>query len=1118
MIRKHFCSIFLTSFFIVIFSISGVSQDLDNVTISGKVTDSNNAPLVGATVVAKLTSTETERTVVTDGEGRFAIVKLEPGTYTVKVSAQGFGSKEHLNLVTIAGQAVQLNIELSPASVTAEQTISIDDEDIAIDTTRTVVGGTVTQREIEELPNISRNPLDLIFTLGGVAEESLSTRDLADDRGSYRESRPANSDTPEEAGLFSLSGGAAYSNNITIDGLDNNDDRSAGLRFTPSLDAVQEVQVITNQFSAEYGRASGGRVNFRTRAGGKKFRGRATYLFRDSALNANTWRNNLRGIPRTELQEHIPVFSIGGPVPFGYFKNKTFFFAAYEYQTVREDTLVDTFVPVATNSRYALPASTSPNEVATLPTGDLAPYFEEVPTPLKNHTLSARLDHKFTNNHDISFNFQYGNRRDFRQFSGGTRLAETLLGNSRETRGFSFTDNYVFSSKVINQARFQFSTLIPRNSVEGINNPVVIITIPGALDRGTSLIAGSSTLGSTDREEKRWQIQDSLILLAGSHSFKAGFDVQNVRSKYIDRGDATGTYNFASVNDFLNNNVTRYRHNFGNVSQLENTYYGIFFQDEWRIRPNISLSMGLRYENETILNDKNNFAPRMGIAWNPFKSNKGVIRFGAGIFYNRALLRTIDDNRLTLVNEAVVFDTQNLGTANAAPATVFQAISNKFPNTLTEEEVRGFCTTYNLNCTASGNFSNSMDSNIKLPESYQFNIGFEREIGKSFVFETNYTWNKTAHLWRRVSTNSISLDILNQKTGGNYSNLMEYLLSTTFDNNIVNGSRPIYGSNTGAKDALIFVTSFTAPPVGDPNRCTGTINPSNAAQGGCMRINGVQTTVMNLNGPTPATTSPQYVAAMNALNQFRPDPNGLSDAKEIKSIGNSEYSGLNLSLKRRYRNLGYGFGASFRFAYTLSSLWDDGMFNTSQAQIVGDFASEWARSLQDRRHRIAISGTFDTPKWIGKLRFSPIIRYGSSAPFNISAGGIDRNLDSVSNDRPNYSGSLDELVYRNPDSPFPQSVYDAFSLGTLGDTGGNLPRNAGRGPSYYMFDLNISRDIKFNERFKLRPNIELNNILNARVFSFGSGFINANDPQGTFLVPSRTFRPRQIRIGLRFDF
>jgi hypothetical protein len=122
--------------------------------------------------------------------------------------------------------------------------------------------------------------------------------------------------TPEEAGTFALSGGAAYSNNITIDGLDNNDDRAARERFQPSLEAVEEVQVITNQFSVEYGRASGGRINLRTRGGANDFHGRAFYFFRDEALNANSSFNNARGLKRLPLQEHNPGFTLSGQLKF----------------------------------------------------------------------------------------------------------------------------------------------------------------------------------------------------------------------------------------------------------------------------------------------------------------------------------------------------------------------------------------------------------------------------------------------------------------------------------------------------------------------------------------------------------------------------------------------------------------------------------------------------------------------------------------------------------------------------------------------------------------------------------------------------------------------------------
>ena len=304
---------------------------MDTVTIAGRVTDQNGAVIPGATLALVLTRTGVTRTIISDDQGRYRLIQLEPGVYTLRASATGFATQEKTDLTVVAGQSVQLDLILLPQGVVADAIVVSAADAPAVDTTRTVVGGTITTHEVESLPVFSRSPLDLIFPLPGVAEEPLSTRDLAEDRGTS----PAN--TPEEAGSFSLSGGAASSNNITIDGLDNNDDRSAKERFQPSMDAIDEVQIITNQFSAEYGRASGGRINLRTRSGAKKFHGRGFFFFRDEALNANTFRNNSLGLKRLPLQEQDPGFTLSGPIVIPKIYNgraRTFFFSAYEFDKV----------------------------------------------------------------------------------------------------------------------------------------------------------------------------------------------------------------------------------------------------------------------------------------------------------------------------------------------------------------------------------------------------------------------------------------------------------------------------------------------------------------------------------------------------------------------------------------------------------------------------------------------------------------------------------------------------------------------------------------------------------------------------------------------------------------
>ncbi|NNE68097.1 MAG: carboxypeptidase regulatory-like domain-containing protein, partial [Pyrinomonadaceae bacterium] len=216
-------TVYLLTTGLIIISIStAFAQDLDDVVISGKVTDSNGAIVVGATVAAVFVGTGIERSVVADADGRYKLIELPPGNYTVKASADGFAVKTKTDLATVSGQGVQIDFVLSPAGVTAEQTVSIGDVGAPmIDTTRTVVGSTVTEREIEEIPNTSNDVLDLVYTVAGTAEEPFSIQNLAsDDRigsGSER-------DEPSEvlgAGNISLAGNAAYSTNITIDGLDN---------------------------------------------------------------------------------------------------------------------------------------------------------------------------------------------------------------------------------------------------------------------------------------------------------------------------------------------------------------------------------------------------------------------------------------------------------------------------------------------------------------------------------------------------------------------------------------------------------------------------------------------------------------------------------------------------------------------------------------------------------------------------------------------------------------------------------------------------------------------------------------------------------------------------------
>jgi hypothetical protein len=264
------------------------------------------------------------------------------------------------------------------------------------------------------------------------------------------------------------------------------------------------------------------------------------------------------------------------------------------------------------------------------------------------------------------------------------------------------------------------------------------------------------------------------------------------------------------------------------------------------------------------------------------------------------------------------------------------------------------------------------------------------------------------------------------------------------------------------------------------------------------------------------------------LNSLRPDPS-KGEVEQLIPVGNSFYQGLTVELRNRFRRAKNGAGFSLRASYTLSFLRDDGIVNTSDALIPGDFNNERARSLQDRRHRFTLSATIDTPKFLGRLQFSPVLRLASGAPFNLGLGGSDRNLDDVGNDRPIFTGDAAVLKWRSPGQAFDASILEQLSLPAIGQSG-NLPRNAGLGPGIFIFDLSITRQFKVTDKIRLRPVVEFDNVMNKTVFSFGSEFIDfsAFGPTSSaaarqafldsFLVATRTMRPRQIRVGMRLDF
>lgn len=1048
------CKAVFLIFTLLTISINLRADDLDNIVFEGVVRDKTGAVLPAAKVIAAHAATGVERHALTGDEGRYRIAVNAPGNYILKVVAAGFNPEQSREINAATGRTLSVDFTLAPSGITEHVTVAASAPPL-VDTTRTVVGETITRRELDELPIINRDPLQLVFLSGGAAEAPLSTSELADEgRGQFVRG------TPEEAGIFSLTGAPATSNNITIDGLDNNDDRAARERITLPPESIAEVQIITNQYAAEYGRASGGRINIRTRGGSNRYNADGYFYFGDESLNANTFSRNARGLGRVPQQQRREGIIVSGPIH----KQKDFFMVSCERFDVTDFIEINAMVPVESNPLFPLPA---PNQRATAGS-EVGLFFDELSTPENRNLINARADFNFDERHNASVRFDMLRGKNKRGFPGGNRLADTILIEGRNSDSISFADNFILSSRVVNQVKVQYSRLLPRNKTS-FDSVSVIIEEPGRITAGA--FTGSDSSPAFAREEKRVQLQDSLSFVFGSHLFKTGGDAQFVHSRFTDLFATGGQFTFDTVHDFLANHPGGFVQRFNTESRLSNNVVGLFAQDEWKIKPDFTLSIGARYDNESVLKDRDNFSPRVAIAWDPFGGNlfrsfkrfaqpgRTVVRAGFGLFYNRALLRTIDD--FSLGTSTLIVD------SDIAPDILS---SVRFPAPITDQQlVQRFA-------VKETDFLRRVSEGLEIPYTIQTGLGVERQMSGSVVVTADYIFTRGAHLWRETNINS-------PKIPEGFSSFTEFLQSRDFDNRLTSdGKRPISGTNA---DVVRFNTGAN----------------TSTTQGAIRIENGVRVLTLGLNAPR----SSNVTAALNAVRFLRPDP-ALEQVEMLESTGSSFYHGGIFSL--RYSMSRH---ANVRVVYTLSKFIDEGTTNTASPQNLLDRRAERALSLQDQRHRLTVSGIFQIP--LVKLDLAPILSFGSSRPFNIGAG-FDRNLNDIENDRPNFLSNIGRPEWRRPNGAASGNVKAQLQLAPIG-SGGNLPRNYGRGPGTRAINLRASRTLTLREHVKLRSSIDVFNLFNNSIFSFGSEFIDRDDAD--FLIPRRTQRPRTVQLSLKFS-
>jgi outer membrane receptor protein involved in Fe transport len=633
MIRATFALRSLLAFAILIAGFAPLARAQSTTgSISGTVEDSTGARLPNVAITARNVDTALVRSTTSGGGGLFTIPLLPVGTYEVGGELSGFSGAKVANVVVSIGGDSNVRLVLEPAGVQAAVTVS--SEAPLIETSKSAVDSVVGQQMIENLPTNGRNFIDFVLTTPGVVKDNFRVGDI------------------------SFAGQRGTLNSLVVDGADNNNTffgQATGRTGTGrapyqfSQDAVKEFQVNASSYSAEYGRAGGMVINVVTKSGTNDFHGGGFYFYRDDSIKSIDLIDKVNHRP--EAPYHYDQFgaSLGGPV----LKDRLFFFANYDGQ---RNTVPNSVI-------FTIPSSTptDPDTLAGIARlQDLAESWER---KQDQDVFLFKTDWEASSRHHVSLRY---NRQDFTGVgfeSGGSTTAFEHSGDSLVT-----TDTLAGSlgssitSRFFNELRGQYMKDREPGTANS-SNPEATINQSGQ----QILIIGRNFFSPRETTIKRWQAADTATLLFGSHTLKAGVDYNQDDILNFFPGNFSGSYTFNSFASFQrgtpNASGERYVQAFagpgtsGPTTHPDLKDYAGFLQDEWQVTPTLTLNLGARYDYQDVrqpdtLNpdpqllaaglrtdripiDNDNYAVRLGVAWNPMKDSRTLIRGGYGIFYGR---------------------------------------------------------------------------------------------------------------------------------------------------------------------------------------------------------------------------------------------------------------------------------------------------------------------------------------------------------------------------------------------------------------------------------------------------------------------------------------------------
>ena len=618
--------------------------------LSGVVRDESNAVVPGATVTATNAASGLERTSVSGQDGRYSIPALPPGVYSVRCALSGFGTQVAAQAVLALGQAAELDFTLQVAGRSEEVTVLA--ESMPVEMTRTAVSSVVSQRQIETLPTNGRN-----FLAFSVLTPSVNT-DRSPQQGASATS-----------GL-TFAGQRGRSNNITVDGVDNNDIITGAVRAMFSQEAVQEFQVLANSYSAEFGKASGGLVNIVTKSGGNQVSGNAFAFFRDEALNASE-HFELFGPAGDRLDQGKAPYSryqfggtVGGPIR----RNRSFYFLSAERLTMQANNFVnidDTTPVVVFGQNYG-------SAVDILERAGFPIEVGHVPYRVDSDQLLAKVDIRVRPQHQLAIRFNWADLLDENVEPWGGQIARSrgaFLDSVDYMGAASLTS--IFSSRMVNELRLQLAyrdqkvySLDP--TCDGVCDQ---LTEGGPTIEVGSIAAGRNRFTPNPRTNTRIQVVDTLTRDAGRHLLKTGFDFS-----YVDYGRMMlpvhfgGRYVFQSLPALPGLGLpgpldaiqalaiglpAAYIQSYGDASgRGGQSDISLFFEDNWRVTGAVTLKLGVRYQNQfaspiTMQTadlapygwpaDNNNLAPRVGVSWSPRANRQTSVHGFYGVFYDNQI-------------------------------------------------------------------------------------------------------------------------------------------------------------------------------------------------------------------------------------------------------------------------------------------------------------------------------------------------------------------------------------------------------------------------------------------------------------------------------------------------